>query len=323
MHYVFGSSSSSSTNLYYIHTDSSKAKNTEEVLTTHDIQIIHPSEPQQVLPPGATVFSFEMPLSVGLPESVKCPQINVEYTISAKIAYHKANTAILNNETINKPVILARLPDSGILTGENYPSTIDSLKHLDQWCQYRIVIDKKSAALGSRLPLKIQVVPTCSGLRLKQVYLQLLERRTVKQSEDEQQTTQLCHFIYPAKEFPALALPQRPLTENWFGCSEYQIPEEDKMAHSTTSYDNFHVSHILLVSLIVTIPDINSKSRYRTKTISFQTPIDLLNSHVSQLGDHCLKLPPYDHPISTEESDKLNRHGLLSPPPYHYCTMTA
>lgn len=301
---------------------SSKAKNTEEVITAHDIQIISSSEPQQ-LPSGATVFSFEMPLSVGLPESVKCPQINVEYDISAKMEYHKANTAILNNETINKPVILARLPDNGILTGENYPSTIDSLKHLDQWCQYRIIIDKKSAALGSRLPLKIQVVPTCSGLRLKQVYLQLLERRTVKQSEDEQQTTQLCHFIYPAKDFPALALPQKPLTENWYGCSEYQIPEEDRMAHSTTSYDNFHVSHILLVSMIVTIPDVNSKSRYRTKTISFQTPIDLLNSHVSQLGDHCLKLPPYDHPISTEESDKLNRHGLLSPPPYHYCTMTA
>jgi hypothetical protein len=314
--------------------------NTEKSIANNGLTLFPATpntEQQLLLSTGSTTsFSFEMPLTAGIPETVKCSQINVNYTISAHIEYKTTNTNSVQKEEIKKSIILARLPENGILNGENYPSTIDSLKHFSNWCQYRITIDKKSVALGSRLPVKIEVAPTIIGLRLKQVFLQLIERRTITPELDGiERTNQSCHFIYPAKN-NNLQLPARPLASAWQGQCEYQIPfdEKYKLAHSTKSYPNFRVNHVLLVSLLISIPDNNksgansaSSSRYSTRTISFQTQIDLLDSHLTQLeeaGGNKGGLPSYDCPISIEELEKLNRHGLnMEYPPPSYESLVA
>lgn len=279
-----------------------------------------------------TCFSFEMPLPAGIPETVKCSQIQVHYTISATLEYKKISASTTYKKKIEKQVLLVRLPENGILNGENHSgAVIDSQQQeYGNWCKYRITIDKKSVELGSKLPVKIEIVSCLAGLRIKQVFLQLIERRTIKKAEEET-TNQLCHFIYPAKNSSDLHLPTRPLVGAWQGQCEYQIPcQNDKLTHSTRNYSDFGIHHVLLVSLIVSLPsggDRSSQQRRSNqqqtiKTISFQTPIDLLDGQLTQFEQYRERLPSYDCPVSMEEVEKLNRHGLyynhtLNPPPYY------
>ncbi|KAI9476573.1 MAG: hypothetical protein EXX96DRAFT_577613 [Benjaminiella poitrasii] len=272
-----------------------------------------------LLSPGSTRFSFEMPLPAGIPETISCPQITVDYNITVCMEYKKTTqSAGVLHEEIKKRVILARLPDNGMLTGENYPITIDSHKHFSNYCQYRITVDKKSAALGTTLPVKIEIAPTVKDLRIKQIFLQLVEKRTVSPEEGEEKTSQSVHFLYPTKG-SSIALPTRPLYTNWTGNFLYQIPDEKTISHSTQSYSQFHIHHILLVSLLVTFPETHGQhyGRHVTRTISFQTQFDLLDSHLSSEREYT-KLPSYNCPVSIEEIEKLYQHGLGmdNPPSY-------
>ncbi|KAG2191376.1 hypothetical protein INT46_001753 [Mucor plumbeus] len=300
-----------------------KTKQNQQSIAASHLQL-YPSSESALSPPlllnsGSTRFSFEMPLSAGIPETISCSQVNVEYNITVSLYYKKDGSSLMHEE-IKEPIVLARLPDSGMIAGENYPATIDSHKHFSNWCQYRITIDTKSAVLGSKLPLKIEIAPTVKELRLKQVFLQLVEKRVITPTEDNiDRTSQSVHFLYPAKG-TMLSLPNRPLNQNWQGDCLYQIPDDKTISHSTQKYNNFRVSHLLLISLQISVPDsTNINSRHTTRTISFQTQIDLLDSHVAQLGDReFTKLPSYDCPISMEEIETLKRHGLgmECPPTY-------
>ncbi|EPB91592.1 hypothetical protein HMPREF1544_01514 [Mucor circinelloides 1006PhL] len=304
-------------------TQGDKSRQNQQNIADSHLQLYPTSEsalsPPLLLNSGSTRFSFEMPLPAGIPETISCSQVHVDYNISVSLDYKKDGASQMHEE-IKKQIILARLPDTGMIAGENYPATIDSHKHFSNWCQYRITIDTKTAVLGSKLPLKIEIAPTVKDLRLKQVFLQLVEKRTVTPTADnEDHTSQSVHFLYPAKGC-MLALPNRPLDQNWQASCLYQIPDDNSVSHSTQKYSSFRVSHLLLVSLLVSVPDsANPNSRFTTRTISFQTQIDLLDKHVAQLGDReFTKLPSYDCPISIEEIEALKRHGLgmECPPTY-------
>ncbi|KAF1806184.1 hypothetical protein V8B55DRAFT_1454618 [Mucor lusitanicus] len=302
-------------------TQGEKSRRHQQNIADSHLQLYPTSEsalsPPLLLNSGSTRFSFEMPLPAGIPETISCSQVNVDYSITVSLDYKKDGASQMHEE-IKKQVVLARLPDTGMIAGENYPATIDSHKHFSNWCQYRITIDTKTAVLGSKLPLKIEIAPTVKDLRLKQVFLQLVERRTVTPTVDNvDHTTQSVYFLYPAKGH-TLTLPNRALGQNWQGSCLYQIPDDNSVSHSTQKYNYFGVSHLLLVSLLVSIPDSTSPNgRFTTRTISFQTHIDLLDKHVAQLGDReFTKLPSYDCPISIEEIEALKRHGLgLECPP--------
>lgn len=251
-------------------------------------------------------FPFEMPLPSGIPETVSSADIGVQYTMAVDMYYKKMNT--MCHEQDMEQIILARLPDQ-------YPIRMEALpKQFLDWCKYCITIDKKTAALGSRLPVKIEITPFVPGFKLKQVFLQLLERRTVIKNNIEK-TNQSCYFIYPAKN-SLMMLPSRPLNQPWQASCYYQLPDNNKLSHSTMEYSNFKISHSVLVSLIVSVPD---KARQLTKTISYQVDIDLLSNQVNQLDEReYLKLPAYNCIMTGEELEKLNRHGLgiTRPPSY-------
>ncbi|CEP18044.1 hypothetical protein [Parasitella parasitica] len=312
-------------------TQAEKTKENQQNIASSHLQLYPTAEQVASSPPlllnsGSTRFSFEMPLPARIPETISCPQVNVEYTMRASLHYKKEGASQMLEE-IKKQIILARLPDTGMIAGENCPATIESHKHFSNWCQYRITIDTKSAVLGSKLPLRIEIAPTAKELRLKQVFLQLVERRNVNLNQDSNsdRTSQSVHFLYPAKG-SSLFLPNRPITENWQGSCLYQIPNDNTISHSTQKYSTFYVSHLLLVSLLISIPDsTNTNGRHTIRTISFQTQIDLLDSHVAQLGDcEFTKLPSYDCPISFEEIEALKRHGLdMEGPPAYEETVLA
>lgn len=297
-----------------------------KMIATNNLQLYPTttSEIPLVLNSGSTRrFSFEMPLPAGIPETINCPQVKVNYTITVIIDYQGSASikSMMMQDRVEKQIILARLPESGMLTGENYPYTIDSFKHFSQWCQYRITIDTKSAALGSKLPVKIEISPTVKELKLKQIFLQLLEKRMVTPELDGvERSVHSVYFLYPAKG-SNMTLPTKPLTSNWKGQCLYQVPDNKTLSHSTQTYTNFRVSHVLLVSLVVSLPDTKANQqytsdRYSTRTLSFQTQIDLLDSRISE-REFTNKLPCYNSPISIEEIEKLNSHGLgmKDPPP--------
>lgn len=257
---------------------------------------------------GATnKFPFEMPLPPGIPETVKSADIQVQYVMTVSMDYTKLNQSSLQHEQATKDITLARLPD-------NDPLRLQPIeRQFLNWCKYRITIDKKTAALGSRLPVKIEINPLLPGFKLKQVFLQLLERRAVTKNNMEK-TNQSCYFIYPAKN-SLLMIPSKPITQFWQASCYYQLPD-DKLSHSTMEYSSFKISHSVLVSLIVSVPE---KGKQVTKTISYQANIDLLSPEVNELDEReCVKLPPYNCIMSGEELEKLNRYGLgvAYPPSY-------
>ncbi|KAG2213544.1 hypothetical protein INT47_009218 [Mucor saturninus] len=244
---------------------------------------------------GTTKFPFEMPLPSGIPESVKSSDIQVEYTMSVRLLYKKMNIPTVQHEESTKAIVLARLPER-----QYHP--LATQKQFADWCKYRISIDKKSVALGSKLGIKFEISPLLQGFRLKQIFVQVLERRTVHDD-----TNQSCHFIYPAKN-SHLNLPSKSINQGWQATCDYQLPD-DKLSHSTMEYQDFKISHVVLVSLIVS-------DRHTTRTISYQMDVDLLNSQVSQLDDRdYLKLPAYNCVMTPQELQKLHSLGLYTCPP--------
>lgn len=265
-------------------------------------------------------YAFEMPLPAGIPETIHSSQINVNYELSVKLDYY--NKSSITHEELNKPIILARLPENGMLAGENHSTTtIDSRKHYSNWCQYRITLDKRAITIGSTLPVKIEIAPIVNELKLKQVIVQLIEKSTIvpENNHSVELKSQSAQYMYPARGH-VLSLPAKPLTQQWETHCTYQIPNEKKLSHSTETYKSFNINHTLLVSLIIAVPcsqkfNNYGQGRFETKTITFSTDIDLLDSSLSNLV-HC-ELPPYNCPVSNEELYKLNSHGLaLSPPTY-------
>ncbi|KAG0940112.1 hypothetical protein G6F57_000319 [Rhizopus arrhizus] len=261
-------------------------------------------------------FSFEMPLSTGLPETVECSQIQVGYQFTLDMDYIKHKK--IQHQQIRKPVIVARLPASKILSGENLPEVIDSRKHLSAWCQYRMIIQKSAAAVGSTLPIHIEVAPLVNGLKLKHIFVQLLERRTVMPEVDcIERTCQFCYFLYPTKR-TSFHLPSSAIDSPWEVAADYQIPQKS-LTHSTEMYRNYSVHHLLLISLVIGIPEKGKRTRYINKTISFGSLIDILDKRI--VND--IRLPSYRSAITLEEIENINRYGIhhldlhSSPPDYH------
>ncbi|CAO3686592.1 unnamed protein product [Rhizopus microsporus] len=95
---------------------------------------------------SATQLSFEMLLPSEIPETINCPQIHVNHHVILDVEYYYNQRKLY--QQIRKPVIIARLPDCRMLTGENLLEMIDSRKNESSWCQYRITIKKRLRLSG-------------------------------------------------------------------------------------------------------------------------------------------------------------------------------
>ncbi|KAI8982464.1 hypothetical protein BDF20DRAFT_1000407 [Mycotypha africana] len=299
-----------------------------------------------ILEAGITRFAFEMPLPAGIPETMNGSQIGVHHNLTVCLDYRRPITTISQymlpdqrldlHDEVKREIILARMPDSGMLSGENQMPNIDSNKHFSNWCQYRITMEKKAVATGSQLPIKIEIAPTVEHLTLKHFFLQLIERRTITVIDalgrPQERTSHSVIFLHPPKDTTQqIIVPNTPIKGVWEGNCVYQIPNNDKvMTHSSQAYADFKVTHMLLVTIVVSVPHFkrrnmlqyfssnsNNNNSRDSKTFSYQTPIDLVNGDVFQTWEMA-KLPSYDNnPMTSEEIEKLTAHGLLSdsPPP--------
>ncbi|KAI8381297.1 uncharacterized protein BYT42DRAFT_545210 [Radiomyces spectabilis] len=298
--------------------------------------VLHPSSARSAAPlllhVGTTCFAFEMQLPEGLPESIDCQQAKVRYNLTASMTYRSTSSLSDTSEDCTQAVQLARLPFEGSLTGDNYSDTIDSRKHYASCCQYHVIIDSKAVALGDNLPISIRIAPIVQNMRIKNVYLQLLERRQVLNREEVMKTSQSCHLLHPSKDASSIAsspLPTDDLDKPWQATMYYKIPRDaDGLVHSTSTYPEFSVSHLLFVSMLVSFPALTQNNNIRRvqHTITFQTPIDLLSRNIGQLGDKdYVKLPLYGDCKSAGERIDMFDNSIHAdhPPAYDDVVMTA
>ncbi|KAI7890117.1 uncharacterized protein EV154DRAFT_512533 [Mucor mucedo] len=247
-----------------------------------------------ILNAGLTQYGFEMQIPSGLPESIDCSEIKVEYSVTAVMDVYPTNSFLRvsrgsHKETFKQSVRVARLPYENVLMGDSMSEPIDSRSHQATWLEYQIVVSKKAVALGNNLPVTFRFSPTHEGVIVDRVTLQMLERRDVHR--DVTHSNHSVFGIQPCKK-NAVTFPRGVLKESWEGTVSYQIPNGRSLSHSTQDYSDFRVSHTLLVSITLSVP---GTGRCRvTKLLTFQANIDLLDKTIGDLDT--LELPTYDSP---------------------------
>jgi hypothetical protein len=262
--------------------------------------IDQPAHRPLVLNAGLTQFGFEMQVPSGLPETIDCSDINVNYHVTAVMEYYITSTSFIKSssnrrlvkEAAKQNIRIARLPNSHLLIGDNINPSIDSRTHKSNWLKYQILVDKKAVSIGSELPVTFRLSPTKKGVCIDRVSVQVLERRDLYNLDTNVHTSHAVHVIRPISSSSNIPLKQA-LDKKWEGTIDYQIPENKSLVHSTRSYSEFSVSHTLLLSLSLSLQTPKSQSR-SMKTVTFQTKIDILDAAINEA--ELLELPSYDAP---------------------------
>ncbi|KAI8878366.1 hypothetical protein K501DRAFT_258717 [Backusella circina FSU 941] len=262
--------------------------------------IEQPAQRPLVLSAGLTQFGFEMQIPSGLPETIDCSDISVNYHVTAVMEYYTTSTSFIKTSSSRRlvkqiakqNVRIARLPNSHLLIGDNINPTIDSRTHKSNWLHYQILVDKKAVSIGSELPVTFLLSPAKKGVCVDRISVQVLERRDLYNLDTNIHTRHAVHAIRPVSSSSNIPLRQS-LDKKCEGTIDYQIPENKSLVHSTQSYSEFSVSHTLLVSLSLSLENPKNQSR-SLKTVTFQTKIDILDAAVNET--ELLKLPRYDAP---------------------------
>lgn len=275
--------------------------------------VIYPTMEQEnvycplVLQAGLTHYGFEMQIPSRLPESIDCPDIKVGYYVTAVIEYESQTFlgSRFIKECAKQQVHVTRLPYENIILSDD-AQPVDSRTHRSSLLHYQILVSKKAVALGSELPITFRFMPQHEQLFIDRVGIQLLERREICKRGQ-------CHTSYSIQNIApsnSTQFPKHPLSELWEGTLDYTIPENKSIVHSTSAYSEFNVSHTLLVSLALSIPQ--SSGRFNSgrvqKMLTYQCHIDLLDASVG--GKDVLKLPTYDFPPPFDNDDS---HSVVFP----------
>ncbi|GAN01028.1 hypothetical protein MAM1_0004d00459 [Mucor ambiguus] len=253
-----------------------------------------------ILKSGLTHYSFEMQVPSSLPETIDCPDVKVNYHVTAVMEYESNSFLRVGRSNTTKSctkqdVRIARLPSGNLLAGNNACEFIDSRTHTSAWLQYQILVDKKSIALGSELPITFRIIPTRENVSVEGVSVYILERRDVfgKYAHTSHEVQPLLPAATNEKKVPKTALP-----ELWEGTIRYSIPVGKSLVHSTMANEDFDIKHTLLVSMILTTP--GGVGGNIQKLVTFQSKIDLLDEAIGKLGS--LKVPTYDSPPPFDDS---------------------
>ncbi|KAI9268375.1 hypothetical protein EDC94DRAFT_646024 [Helicostylum pulchrum] len=246
-----------------------------------------------VLHAGLTQYGFEMEIPSGLPESIDCSDVKVEYSVTAVMSVcinSFLRVKRRNQKECCKEVIrVVRLPCEDIIMGDNIADLVDSHTRKSAWMDYQITVGKKAVSVGSELPITFNFRPTSEGVAVDRVTVQMLERRDLYRD-----TTHTNHSVYTInlhKDNKTL-FPVGALKKDWKSTVLFKVPENKTLVHSTQEYPDFKVGHTLLISISLSIP---GTGHYRVqKLVTFQTSIDILDDSIGKMAT--LKLPTYDSP---------------------------
>ncbi|KAI8081618.1 uncharacterized protein BX664DRAFT_268595 [Halteromyces radiatus] len=248
--------------------------------------------------------------------TLQCPEFQVKYQVKAVLEYQQQNDYTKKRkktETLTsfaQPVIIVQLPTQGnLFSSDNMLASIDSRKHTNRWCQYRVIIDKRFAAMTSTLNLSIRLAPMIRGLKLGLVSMHIVQRFTIKNNTSSQSFSRTiplsCH--YQSTPFPSSMHAGGTLYEGEF---QYKIPDTTSSSSSggclvpsieTSPIANIKVEHLLLVHLALTFPCLSHDGivRRAKRVVTFQCDFDLLHPCMAEsMSDDFMCLPAYDHPRS-------------------------
>jgi hypothetical protein len=289
---------------------------------TREYLTLYPATDEQtgrplIMSAGSTQFGFEMQTTSHLPETIDCYKVRVNYHVSAIMEYYtdyrrpclwfcsgSDNTKTI---TAKQPIRVVRLPSFDTLL--NISNSINSGTQNSAWLNYRISIDKKSVSLGSLISIAFCLEPVVySSISIDRVAVQLLEKCDLY-NHGLTKWSYLVHSIRPCNSNHSI-IPKGKFSEPWEGTIIYKIPTDKTLVHSTQQHLDFHISHMLFVSIEFSAP-----GRVR-RTVMFHAPIDLLSEAVGDLES--LKLPTYDTrpppPFDSAENDW--KFAGVHPPAY-------
>ncbi|CAO3595857.1 unnamed protein product [Absidia cylindrospora] len=315
-----------------------------------------------------TRFVFEMPLpnntssssrQSSLIQSIQCNEVQVNYQIKAVIEYHQYHDTSQRKEAYIKrrsrksaiiqllespsyPVVIIQIPTnedgSSFLTSDNMYASIDSRKQSNHWCQYRVKIDKRFAAISSMISLSVRIAPLIHGLKLAQVSMHIVQRFTITpaspSSSSSPQTFSRppipleCH--HQSTPYPSSSSKHHTGGTLYEGEFQYKIPSSSTttatlfdQVHAgglvpsiqTNTVSNIKVEHHLLVYLALTYPKMSHDGilRRARRLFTFQCDFDLLHPCMDDhISNELLRLPAYDD-VHACVSTKLVQPS--SPPP--------
>ncbi|CDH52446.1 predicted protein [Lichtheimia corymbifera JMRC:FSU:9682] len=238
-------------------------------------------------------YPFEIRLTLGdMPETINSKGIKVEYRLTAH-----ARTSSGTRYKKSHPIQLMRVPfKHALLSGDNVARTIDSRRHHGQYVEYQFLVESKSLAVGSTVPLTLSLWPVIPGVRLLSIVVFLLERRCLD-GKPFGHTVHVLSRADPQRQ----CLPQQALEEPWQNTFEYHLPDHKTILPSTTTtrynnngnHDLFSVTHSLKVLMTLVFPGLGRTQR----SLSFETDIQLQGHHVAFLDKiGALDLPEYKPP---------------------------
>jgi hypothetical protein len=271
-------------------------------------------------------------------QSIRCKEFHVNYHIRAILQYEtqtdgkKKKKLVVIHRSRPQPVTIVHIPtfddSSTYFTSDNMLASIDSRKQTNHWCQYRVQVDKRFAAISSMLSLSIRIAPLVQGLKLGQASMHIVQRFTMtetSQTFSRPPIPLLC--VFQSTPYPSAIHTGGTLYEGDF---HYKIPS------STTSINglvpsmkasNITIDHHLVVHITLTYPKVSHDGilRRARRVLTFKSDFDLLHSFMAQ-PDEILRLPAYDtavdHPSSLaieflqtcQSSPPLYDQALLLPP---------
>ncbi|KAK4516279.1 Guanine nucleotide exchange factor lte1 [Mucor velutinosus] len=290
----------------YISSSASAGGFAQKRSIAHHCLVLYPVEEQTdtncplILKAGLTHYGFEMQVPSKLPETVDCSDVKVNYHVTAVMEYEsnsflRVGRSSTAQSCAKQDVCIVRLPSGNLFFGSNTCEFIDSRTHTSDWLEYQVLVDKKSIALGSELPITFRMMPVREEVSVEGVNVQILERRDVfrKSTRTSYAVQSLLTAATNETEIPKTALP-----ELWEGTIRYSILVGKSLVHSTLANSDFDIKHTLLVSIVLSAPG-GIAGRMR-KRVTFQSKIDLLNEAVGKLGS--LKVPTYDSPPPFDDS---------------------
>lgn len=202
----------------------------------------HPEHHSFLLPKG----NYSLPFKVVLPSNLS---ETVEGLGMGKMLYHFQCS--VQKGIFDKPIVKARYLR---IFRTLHPSSIsfaDNVEIISTWpgkVDYKVYLNKKGIAIGSKIPIKLVIVPLVKGLKLKKVTAEIVQHHTVSTIDE---TSPEFEQIIGAQQIHGLLNDDQLTSDVWDIHCFYKVPSHLRDITQTCSlaFGMIQVKHRLRLSV--------------------------------------------------------------------------
>ncbi|EGV60296.1 hypothetical protein CANTEDRAFT_127408 [Yamadazyma tenuis ATCC 10573] len=235
----------------------------------------HPSHHSFLLPKG----NYTLPFSVVLPTNVS---ETVEGLSVGKMLYHLQCT--VQKGIFDKPLVKSRYLRIFRTLHPTNLSLVDNSEINSTWpgkVEYMVCVHKKGLAMGSKVPIKIKMVPLAKGLKLKRVVCEIVQHHHV--SSMVESSPEFENIIGTQQIYGKLTDDQLS-SDCWeFSCN-YRVPSrlQELTQTCTLNHELIQVRHRLRIVIHIQNPD------GRTSELRANLPVTIyISSNIGHVyGNH-------------------------------------